>query len=584
MEDITTKKGGLIYSDGGKCVVGIDSSSAEFTGAVPYGAERIEEEAFSCCAIKSISLPDSVTSVGANLFCNSTELQVVHLPSGLKELSPFMFCGCKSLTKVEMPSEVEDFAEGLFADCSSLTEIPFCNGVRTLPEGVFDGCSSVTTMIIPDSVTKICAGAIANCENLTTIVLPKNLFTLEENWLSSCPKLKHIRISDENEFFRTDEECQVLYRKSSGGIDTVLVRIENKDENSIPSLKDTVDENHSIISYDESEDESNEDVEIILSENEKNGVLVENELNTNEDLVSQSAAEPALGADTDEKSMDDRLAEILGQNKMYDEGNFSIMDIPEASEEEIENSKLESKGGEEEYSHAPVLQIEVPAEPEGSMEDRLKEIMGQEENVAGFSIFDIPVASDAEIEANKILEGEGGELVEADPESVEDEDDDVPVPVAPEASGDKMFMQNLMFETSKVEQQNSGIVGDEHRMLFVFAENLVETELGKKFSKRLVKCCQRLAKIHGLTVIYFLHNVRLDNEKFANQFADFMKDKDVVIACEGGNLLDISDRTKIIAEKVGVSLRKEDLENEVKIASDPSVPCVKLIIQDNLSD
>ena len=76
---------------------------------------------------------------------------------------------------------------------------------------------------------------------------------------------------------------------------------------------------------------------------EKIGEPVENELEENVDMTSNIPAEPVLeDADAEEKSMDDRLAEILGQNKMYDEGNFSIMDIPEASEEEIENSIEES--------------------------------------------------------------------------------------------------------------------------------------------------------------------------------------------------------------------------------------------------
>ena len=121
-------------------------------------------------------------------------------------------------------------------------------------------------------------------------------------------------------------------------------------------------------------------------------------------------------------------------------------------------------------------------------------------------------------------------------------------------------------------------------MLFVFAENVVKTDLGPKFSKRLIKCCQRLAKIHGYTVIYFLYDVRMDTDKFRTQLSDFMKDKDVVIACEGGNLLDVSEKTKNLAELIGVSLKKEDLEKETELANDSNVPCLKLLIQDNLAD
>lgn len=108
MENLTVKKNGLIYTDNFKVVVGIDTDSKEFTGVVPNGATSVEEEAFSCSGLKEVSLPDSVTYLGANLFCNCVELEAVKLPAFLKTLPPFLFCGCKSLKKVEMPLEVLD--------------------------------------------------------------------------------------------------------------------------------------------------------------------------------------------------------------------------------------------------------------------------------------------------------------------------------------------------------------------------------------------------------------------------------------------------------------------------------------------
>ncbi|MDE7383272.1 MAG: leucine-rich repeat domain-containing protein, partial [Treponemataceae bacterium] len=56
------KKHGLIYSSDFKSVLGVDSESKEFDGNVPYGATHIEEDAFSCCSLEKISLPDSVMS------------------------------------------------------------------------------------------------------------------------------------------------------------------------------------------------------------------------------------------------------------------------------------------------------------------------------------------------------------------------------------------------------------------------------------------------------------------------------------------------------------------------------------------
>lgn len=666
MEKLTFKKNGLIYTDDFKVVVGIDSDSKEFTGTVPNGAASIEEEAFSCCDLKEIFIPDSVTYLGANLFCNSTELESARLPAFLKILPPFLFCGCKSLKKVEMPLEVQDFSEGLFAGCSSLEEIPFRSGIKTLPESVFDSCTSIKSLIIPESVTKICSGAVANCENLETIVLPAKLEILEKDWISNCPKLKHIRISDENSLFKTDEENSVLYEIVDGEKKQILA-LENKSSDSLPGFKEPDTEN-SIITFDENEDETMDDTNIFNSENE----------NSNGNAA-----------------VDSRLSEILGQNKMYDDGDFSLADIPQASDEEIDSGCLKPSQPEE----------EVPEPPENDMESKLKEILAQ--NVGDFSINDIPVATDEEIAANKIIEPESEnseipenaaeEIAPAEPVSTDsdgsenaadaceaaDEDSEpsldslldgdfedsaetektaeqaeeisaqeelpsvsaeenvvsagenvvspeenvVPAeetenpaenpvesadfaeesavlteenenPAEPagksqeeetaaaaetkqEAQSEAAFMQNLVFETQKILQQNTEIEG-QPRTLFVFAENLVSTPLGEKFSLKLQECCTRLAKIHKFTCIYYFFNTRLDNEKFRAQFMDFIADKDVVVACDGANLYDISDRTVAFCGYVGISLAKEDILQEIKNSRNPDFKPLKLIIQDSL--
>lgn len=650
MEKLTFKKNGLIYTDDFKVVVGIDSDSKEFTGTVPNGAASIEEEAFSCCDLKEIFIPDSVTYLGANLFCNSTELESARLPAFLKILPPFLFCGCKSLKKVEMPLEVQDFSEGLFAGCSSLEEIPFRSGIKTLPESVFDSCASIKSLIIPDSVTKICSGAVANCENLETIVLPAKLEILEKDWISNCPKLKHIRISEENSLFKTDEENSVLYEIVDGEKKQILA-LENKSSDSLPGFKEPDTEN-SIITFDENEDETMDDTNIFNSENE----------NSNGNAA-----------------VDSRLSEILGQNKMYDDGDFSLADIPQASDEEIDSGCLKPSQPEE----------ETPEPPENDMESKLKEILAQ--NVGDFSINDIPVATDEEIAANKIIEPEAEnsaipenaaeEIALAEPVSTDSADEDsepsldslldgdfedsaetektaeqaeeisapeelpsvsagenvvslgenvvsaeenvVPAeetenpvesancaeesavlteenenPAEPagkspeeetaaaaeskqEAQSEAAFMQNLVFETQKILQQNTEIEG-QPRTLFVFAENLVSTPLGEKFSLKLQECCTRLAKIHKFTCIYYFFNTRLDNEKFRAQFMDFIADKDVVVACDGANLYDISDRTVAFCGYVGISLAKEDILQEIKNSRNPDFKPLKLIIQDSL--
>ena len=54
------KKNGLLYSEDGYTVIGVDDTSNEFNGRVPFGAHKIDDDVFSDCPYESISLPDSV--------------------------------------------------------------------------------------------------------------------------------------------------------------------------------------------------------------------------------------------------------------------------------------------------------------------------------------------------------------------------------------------------------------------------------------------------------------------------------------------------------------------------------------------
>ncbi|MCD7712004.1 MAG: leucine-rich repeat domain-containing protein, partial [Firmicutes bacterium] len=66
---------------------------------------KIADGAFKDEEITSITLPDSLTTIGANAFEGST-LETVTFGSGLTEIGDFAFLGCTSLSSVEIPEGV----------------------------------------------------------------------------------------------------------------------------------------------------------------------------------------------------------------------------------------------------------------------------------------------------------------------------------------------------------------------------------------------------------------------------------------------------------------------------------------------
>jgi len=101
-------------------------------------------------AITSVTIPDSVTVLGKDLFWR-TSITKISLPKGITVLPTNLFHGCKFLTSVTIPNGVKEIGYGAFGFCKALKEIT-----------------------IPDSVTKIGKDAFENCSELTTVKLPSH--------------------------------------------------------------------------------------------------------------------------------------------------------------------------------------------------------------------------------------------------------------------------------------------------------------------------------------------------------------------------------------------------------------------------
>ena len=419
--EATITKNGLVYSVDMKTIYYADDSG-EFKGTIPNGVERIEDEAFSCCAVEKIYIPDSVTSVGSNLFENATSLKSVRLPSGLKKLSPYMFAGCSSLEQIEMPFEIESFEEGLFAGCSSLKEIPFRAGIKELPNYVFSGCSQLRSLILPNTIEKICEGAVSDCENLTTLVLPASLKEIEEGAFEGCFNLSHIRLNGENGYFRVDDAESSLYKKNPDGTETLILHLEGNTLSEVPTFHE-VDESApvSILDFNEEDDIADDDSDIILTQEELDKVCPRTE-DSSEDIMQKHESvisSPIQNQFTEESNADvaDRLAEIMGQSSVSTSDEISADEIPYATAEELEAGRLapstqaaqeiENAECEEEISQDEVVECEESAEvpqAEDDMSSRLAEIMGQSSVSTSdeISADEIPYATAEELEAGRL--------------------------------------------------------------------------------------------------------------------------------------------------------------------------------------
>jgi len=101
---------------------------------------QIANNAFEKTGIISVTIPDSVTSIGERAFYNCTKLASVTIPNSVKFIWPEAFKGCTSLTSITIPESVTRIMSEAFYDCTNLTSVTFGKTPRWfMGGGAFDG-------------------------------------------------------------------------------------------------------------------------------------------------------------------------------------------------------------------------------------------------------------------------------------------------------------------------------------------------------------------------------------------------------------------------------------------------------------
>ena len=125
----------------------------------------------------SVTIPDSVTSIGSVAFWRCRDLITIHLPNSLTSIDSNVFTNCSGLTSIEIPSGVTSIGNGVFTNCSGLTSINIPSGVTSINSDVFYNCKGLITASMGSNIINIGSGAFGQCTNLnditiTTIVPP----------------------------------------------------------------------------------------------------------------------------------------------------------------------------------------------------------------------------------------------------------------------------------------------------------------------------------------------------------------------------------------------------------------------------
>ena len=141
---------------------------------IPATITNINSAFSGCSSLTSITIPDSVTSIGNSAFSGCSSLTSITIPDSVTSIGNYAFYFCTSLASITIPDGITSIGDQVLYGCTSLTSITIPDSVTSIDEDAFSGCSSLTSITIPDSVTSIEHNAFWGCENLYTIYNKSN--------------------------------------------------------------------------------------------------------------------------------------------------------------------------------------------------------------------------------------------------------------------------------------------------------------------------------------------------------------------------------------------------------------------------
>ena len=186
---------------------------------LPDSVTSIGDYKFSgCTSLESITIPDSVTNIGYSAFENCTSLESITIPDSVTNIGYSAFEGCKKLkyndydnahylgnkdnpyvvlinafntdiTSCIINSNTKIINKKAFLKCEKLIKITIPGSVKKIDEQAFYRCSSLTSITIPDSVTSIGYSAFYNCRSLTSITIPDSVTYIGSGAFADCTSL-----------------------------------------------------------------------------------------------------------------------------------------------------------------------------------------------------------------------------------------------------------------------------------------------------------------------------------------------------------------------------------------------------------
>ena len=145
-----------------------------------------------CNQIQSVTIPESVTSIGKSAFEDCSNLDSLTIKGVATSIGAYAFGSCTSLTSLSLVGSFQTIGDYAFVSCG-MTSLTIDATITSIEKYAFSS-RSLTSLSLTGNVQKIGDYAFYSCSSLKTVTLPKSLTSIGAYAFDSCTSLDSIEI------------------------------------------------------------------------------------------------------------------------------------------------------------------------------------------------------------------------------------------------------------------------------------------------------------------------------------------------------------------------------------------------------
>ena len=162
---------------------------------IQQSVTSIGDRAFDgCSALTTLSLGEKIKTIGNCAFENCTSLTGVTIPQSVTSIGYYAFEGCTHLNPLTIKGPITSMGNYAFAGSTYLTSLTLCDDIQTIGNFAFVGSTSLKTVTLPKNLTSIGEYAFADCSELKSITIPEKVETIEPDTFNGCSNLESIML------------------------------------------------------------------------------------------------------------------------------------------------------------------------------------------------------------------------------------------------------------------------------------------------------------------------------------------------------------------------------------------------------